>query len=32
MTDFNKALDRAALAAEEIITRGIDSAMNKYNG
>ena len=32
MTDFNKALDRAALSAEEIITRGIDSAMNKYNG
>ena len=32
MTDFNKALDRAALAAEEIIIRGIDSAMNKYNG
>ena len=32
MTDFNKALDRAALAAEEIIIRGIDSARNKYNG
>lgn len=32
MTDFNKAIDRAALAAEEIIIRGIDSAMNKYNG
>lgn len=32
MTDFNKALDRAAKAAEEIIARGIDSAMNKYNG
>ena len=32
MTDFNKVLDRAALAAEEIIIRGIDSAMNKYNG
>ena len=32
MTDFNKALDRAALAAEEIIIRGIDSAKNKYNG
>ena len=32
MTELNKALDRAALAAEEIITRGIDSAMNKYNG
>lgn len=32
MTDFNKALDRAALSAEEIIIRGIDSAMNKYNG
>ncbi len=30
--DFEKALDRAADAAEEIITRGIDSAMNKYNG
>ncbi|MGN0450591.1 MAG: aminoacyl-tRNA hydrolase [Acutalibacteraceae bacterium] len=32
MTDLNNALDRAALAAEEIIIRGIDSAMNKYNG
>lgn len=32
MTELDKALDRAALAAEEIITRGIDSAMNKYNG
>lgn len=32
MTVLYKALDRAALAAEEIITRGIDSAMNKYNG
>lgn len=31
-TELDKALDRAALAAEEIITRGIDSAMNKYNG
>ncbi len=30
--DFDKALERAALAAEEIIKRGIDSAMNKYNG
>ena len=29
---FDKALDRTALAAEEIIKRGIDSAMNKYNG
>lgn len=32
MAELDKALDRAALAAEEIITRGIDSAMNKYNG
>lgn len=32
LTELDKALDRAALAAEEIITRGIDSAMNKYNG
>lgn len=32
MTELNKALDKAALAVEEIITRGIDSAMNKYNG
>ena len=32
MTDFNNSLNRAALSAEEIITRGIDSAMNKYNG
>ena len=31
-TELDKALDRVALAAEEIITRGIDSAMNKYNG
>ena len=30
--ELDKALDRAALAAEEIIARGIDSAMNKYNG
>ena len=29
--DFNKALDNAAKAVEEIIGRGIDSAMNKYN-
>lgn len=32
MAELDKALDRAVLAAEEIITRGIDSAMNKYNG
>lgn len=32
LQELDKALDRAALAAEEIITRGIDSAMNKYNG
>ncbi len=29
---FDKTLDRAAAAAEEIVTAGIDSAMNKYNG
>ncbi len=29
---FNKTLDRAAAAAEEIVAVGIDSAMNKYNG
>lgn len=32
VTELDKALDRAALAAEEIISHGIDSAMNKYNG
>ena len=32
LQELDKALDRAALAAEEIITRGIDSEMNKYNG
>ena len=32
MTELDKALDRAALAVEEIINCGIDSAMNKYNG
>lgn len=31
-SQLDKALDRAAAAAEEIICRGIDSAMNKYNG
>jgi len=30
--NFDKAIDRAAKAVEEIIKRGIDSAMNKYNG
>lgn len=30
-SEFDKALDKAAAAAAEIITRGIDSAMNKYN-
>lgn len=29
---FDTALDKARLAVEEIIKRGIDSAMNKYNG
>ncbi len=32
MEEFQKALDKASLAVEEIIKRGIDSAMNKYNG
>ena len=32
LPDFEKALDRAADAAAEIIQNGIDSAMNKYNG
>jgi len=31
-SDFDKALERATMAAEEIIKRGTDSAMNKYNG
>ena len=30
--DFEKALEKAANAAEETILHGIDSAMNKYNG
>ena len=30
--NFDKALDKASKAVEEIIKRGIDSAMNKYNG
>ncbi len=30
--DFADAAERAAKAAEEIINRGPDSAMNKYNG
>ncbi len=29
--DFTDALERASCAAEEIVTAGIDSAMNKYN-
>lgn len=29
---LDKALDKAAAAAEEIICCGVDSAMNKYNG
>lgn len=29
---LDKALDKAAAAAEKIICRGVDSAMNKYNG
>lgn len=29
--DFNNALDKAVLSAEEIIKNGIDSAMNKYS-
>lgn len=32
LPEFDKALDRAADAAAEIILNGIDSAMNKYNG
>lgn len=32
LPEFDKALDRAADAAAEIIQNGIDSAMNKYNG
>ncbi len=31
MSELDKALDKAAQAAKEIITGGIDSAMNKYN-
>lgn len=31
-SELEKALDNAAAAAEEIICRSIDSAMNKYNG
>ena len=30
--DLEKALEKAASAAEETILHGIDSAMNKYNG
>lgn len=30
--DFDAVLDRSVLAVEEIVARGIDSAMNKYNG
>lgn len=29
--DFSKALDTAVKAAQETVTRGIDSAMNKYS-
>jgi len=32
MEDFDKALNKSVKAVEEIIKRGIDSAMNKYNG
>lgn len=32
MDDFEKALEKSVKATEEIIKRGIDSAMNKYNG
>lgn len=32
LSELDKALDRVTSAAEEIIVRGIDSAMNKYNG
>ncbi len=31
LSELDKALDKAAQAAKEIITGGIDSAMNKYN-
>ena len=31
MPELDKALNKAAEAAKEIITGGIDSAMNKYN-
>lgn len=30
--EFEKALDKAVKAAQEIISKGADSAMNKYNG
>jgi len=29
--DLEKALEKTASAAKEIMVRGIDSAMNKYN-
>ncbi|MBE6733468.1 MAG: aminoacyl-tRNA hydrolase [Ruminococcaceae bacterium] len=32
LEDFSAALENTVKAAEEIIKRGIDSAMNKYNG
>ena len=32
MGDFSAALENSVKAAEEIIKRGVDSAMNKYNG
>ena len=32
MGEFSAALEKSVKAAEEIIGRGIDSAMNKYNG
>ena len=31
LEDLNKSVERAVKAVEEIISRGIDSAMNKYN-
>ena len=29
--DLDKAIDKTVLAIKEIVSRGIDSAMNKYN-
>ena len=31
-SDYEATLERSALAAVEIVSRGIDSAMNRYNG